>query len=227
MVSGDYGNTITIKGICYPLQEGYNFHTFTDNRYNIGNDEYIPIVKSVLRDSEYDEILSVNRELTEEEGLDIVKKYGFKERIHATTDELCLAWLYGTVSYALTLSWATPKTAYGDMWGDDWNDRPYECNAGDVYGEFVELTDSVILNPGWVFESLENYGTYRSGKLEYYLSGYQYHHSHVSVQDMLEDESKVFGRIVNMRTGESVDIKLKYTTRNELYKELKEKGAIN
>lgn len=24
-----------------------------------------------------------------------------------------------------------------DWWGDDWDDRPYECNAGEVYEEFV------------------------------------------------------------------------------------------
>ena len=24
-----------------------------------------------------------------------------------------------------------------DWWGDDWDDRPYECNAGEVYDEFV------------------------------------------------------------------------------------------
>jgi len=25
-----------------------------------------------------------------------------------------------------------------DYWGDDWNDRPYEHNAGEVYGQYVE-----------------------------------------------------------------------------------------
>ena len=24
------------------------------------------------------------------------------------------------------------------QWGDDWNDRPYECNAGEPYGEYIE-----------------------------------------------------------------------------------------
>lgn len=24
-----------------------------------------------------------------------------------------------------------------DYWGDDWNDTPYDCNAGEVYEEFV------------------------------------------------------------------------------------------
>jgi hypothetical protein len=26
----------------------------------------------------------------------------------------------------------------GEQWGDDWNDTPYECNAGMVYSAFVE-----------------------------------------------------------------------------------------
>lgn len=31
-----------------------------------------------------------------------------------------------------------------DYWGDDWDDRPYEHNAGSVYDEFV--TDTVVVN---------------------------------------------------------------------------------
>lgn len=31
-----------------------------------------------------------------------------------------------------------------DYWGDDWNDRPYDCNAGIVYDEYV--VDSVVVN---------------------------------------------------------------------------------
>lgn len=41
-----------------------------------------------------------------------------------------------------------------DYWGDDWNDRPYECNAGTVYEEFtkgyVDVAfdfDSLVLEP--------------------------------------------------------------------------------
>lgn len=30
-----------------------------------------------------------------------------------------------------------------DWWGDDWNDTPYECNAGTVYEEFVAGTVDV------------------------------------------------------------------------------------
>jgi len=31
-----------------------------------------------------------------------------------------------------------------DYWGDDWNDKPYECNAGTVYDRYVE--DTVVVN---------------------------------------------------------------------------------
>lgn len=41
-----------------------------------------------------------------------------------------------------------------DYWGDDWNDRPYECNAGTVYEEFIKGYvdiafdfDSLVLEP--------------------------------------------------------------------------------
>lgn len=33
-----------------------------------------------------------------------------------------------------------------DYWGDDWNDKPYECNAGTVYERFVK--DTVVVNFG-------------------------------------------------------------------------------
>lgn len=41
-----------------------------------------------------------------------------------------------------------------DYWGDDWDDRPYECNAGTVYSEYVEEIkdyafdfDTAVLSP--------------------------------------------------------------------------------
>ena len=34
-----------------------------------------------------------------------------------------------------TPDWLKPKDRY---YGDDWNDVPYECNAGSVYGEFIK-----------------------------------------------------------------------------------------
>lgn len=42
----------------------------------------------------------------------------------------------------------------GEQWGDDWNDYPYDCNAGTVYDNFVESTrdiafdfDDLVLEP--------------------------------------------------------------------------------
>lgn len=42
----------------------------------------------------------------------------------------------------------------GKQWGDDWNDTPYEHNAGSVYSEFVEEKadinfsfDAVVVEP--------------------------------------------------------------------------------
>lgn len=30
-----------------------------------------------------------------------------------------------------------------DYWGDDWNDRPYDCNAGAVYDQFILNTQDI------------------------------------------------------------------------------------
>lgn len=42
----------------------------------------------------------------------------------------------------------------GKQWGDDWNDAPYDCNAGTVYEEYVKCTkdiwfpfDDLVLEP--------------------------------------------------------------------------------
>ena len=57
-----------------------------------------------------------------------------------------------------------------DYWGDDWNDTPYECNAGMVYERFVsghrdiyfDFDDLVIepcdgvLNSGYCREDMKN-----------------------------------------------------------------------
>ena len=46
------------------------------------------------------------------------------------------------------------KKDCNDYWGDDWNDRPYEHNAGRVYGKFIEGyvdigfdLDTLVLEP--------------------------------------------------------------------------------
>jgi hypothetical protein len=41
----------------------------------------------------------------------------------------------------------------GKQWGDDWNDAPYEHNAGRVYQEYVDKTVDVSFEfDSWVFE---------------------------------------------------------------------------
>lgn len=30
-----------------------------------------------------------------------------------------------------------------DYWGDDWNDKPYDCNAGEVYDKFVVSSQDI------------------------------------------------------------------------------------
>jgi len=41
-----------------------------------------------------------------------------------------------------------------EWWGDDWNDYPFECNAGTVYDEFIKRTldvcfpfDTLVIEP--------------------------------------------------------------------------------
>jgi len=34
----------------------------------------------------------------------------------------------------------------GKQWGDDWNDKPYEHNAGRVYDEYVEKIADISIN---------------------------------------------------------------------------------
>lgn len=49
-----------------------------------------------------------------------------------------------------------------DFWGDDWNDRPYEDNAGTVYDEYIKGIrdvvfpfDDLVLEPSnnWAYDS--------------------------------------------------------------------------
>jgi len=44
-------------------------------------------------------------------------------------------------------------------YGDDWNDYPYECNAGPVYERFVAETQDIVLPFDWLV--LEPSDTYR------------------------------------------------------------------
>ena len=44
----------------------------------------------------------------------------------------------------------TTDSLYPDAWGDDWNDRPYECNAGKVYDEYVTGQRDVAFPFDWL-----------------------------------------------------------------------------
>lgn len=51
------------------------------------------------------------------------------------------------------------KADCNDYWGDDWNDSPYDCNAGRVYDEYVVGVkdvafpfDSLVLEPSSEWE---------------------------------------------------------------------------
>ena len=33
----------------------------------------------------------------------------------------------------------------GEQWGDDWNDVPWECNAGRVYDEYIEGYEIIVI----------------------------------------------------------------------------------
>lgn len=37
----------------------------------------------------------------------------------------------------------------GEQWGDDWDDSPYDCNAGSVYDRYVEDTHDVYVPFDW------------------------------------------------------------------------------
>ena len=48
-----------------------------------------------------------------------------------------------------------------DYWGDDWNDRPYECNAGSVYDKFVRDYATIIFPFDYVVLTPEGDWHYR------------------------------------------------------------------
>ena len=37
-----------------------------------------------------------------------------------------------------------------EFYGDDWDDAPYDCNAGDVYDEFVSGVREIAFPSNWV-----------------------------------------------------------------------------
>lgn len=223
MVKGE-GNSITINEITYPLDYSIDVCTF----YYISPQE-VSITKNKKM------ILHKDSPMTEEEGFEILKKYPFRPKIHENTElDFVLAWVEKITDYALEFSWAT-KEKSKEMYGDDWNDYSYEDNAGSVYPEFVNLTDLVELNPGWIYQDLHEFGAYNEDGDFYYKEDYwikyqnQYTYAqstNVCVND-LRDNDYIYGRIINTRTGDCVYLKLAQTVNNDLWRELKKKGAIN
>ena len=49
------------------------------------------------------------------------------------------------------------KSDMNDYYGDDWNDAPYDCNAGLVYPEFIEKIITVKMPEDLYIESFEGY----------------------------------------------------------------------
>lgn len=47
-----------------------------------------------------------------------------------------------------------------DYWGDDWNDRPYDCNAGEVYDQFVKAEMDIVFPSDYnVCEPCDSYAS--------------------------------------------------------------------
>lgn len=45
----------------------------------------------------------------------------------------------------------------GSQWGDDWDDIPYEANAGSVYDEYVKDTQSVVYDIDYIVMPYSDY----------------------------------------------------------------------
>lgn len=212
----DY-TTLRIDGIAYPIDPRYSI-----NRYI--RDDTLELYNYMTNETVF---TLPCEEVTEEILKIILKEYGFKENIVNTRTELYLGDVCKTTDWALVIQWVS-KEHTKDMWGDDWNDHPYECNAGDIYDEYVDTTDYVVLKPGWVYEELEEFGKYNRNTQEFQWRGiYDHYWDTATSKQELRDNDLVYGRIVNTRTGETIWCKLGQTVRNEFYKELKEKGAID
>ena len=52
------------------------------------------------------------------------------------------------------------KDKYDDVWGDDWNDQPYEHNAGEVYNEYVSKVIDIYFDFDVVILEAKNDWTY-------------------------------------------------------------------
>lgn len=52
--------------------------------------------------------------------------------------------------------WCCDRDKYDDIWGDDWNDQPYEHNAGRVYDKYVDEVIDIYFDFDVVVLEAEN-----------------------------------------------------------------------
>lgn len=71
------------------------------------------------------------------------------------------------------------KSKYDDIWGDDWNDSPYEHNAGQVYDEYIDKVIDIYFDFDVVILEAEN---------DWSFSG----NSPFSKQDFKEGKAPIF-----------------------------------
>lgn len=53
----------------------------------------------------------------------------------------------------------------GNQWGDDWNDAPYNSNAGDVYDEYVRQTVDVVYNSAYTVVAYHEFNNFTNVSL--------------------------------------------------------------
>lgn len=58
----------------------------------------------------------------------------------------------------------------GEMWGDDWNDAPHECNAGTPYDHKGEKVVKVAYDGDWEIAGAQNGVVYGAGESRYGMS---------------------------------------------------------
>jgi len=75
--------------------------------------------------------------------------------------------------------WCCDQDKYDDIWGDDWNDQPYEHNAGQVYDEYVDRIIDIYFDFDIVILEAEN---------DYIYGG----NSPFSKQDFKEGKAPIF-----------------------------------
>lgn len=206
------------------------------------NDGYIPLGAEVYRfgvSSDHDHFVLYNGshmleeikydDMTKDKIRELQEKYPYKETIREDIDkDMVLGWATDDLSdYIMRLMWVLPENK-DDMWGDDWDDSPFDCNAGEIYEKFVDLNETFLLNPGWVFEPVEEYCYHMNNDRKIYNNSHGWYGgwTDYSIQGLIDNELE-FGRFVNTRTGEDIGVVLGKTTRNELYRRLKESKAID